>query len=190
MQPDDLLNVAPLRKALIRRAARTAVVLVAMFLLFIAGVTRLLRVEERVTLTSLSPDDTCRGRIVERPRRTPPFSLRFQRLRPETEEETLCVWAEGEGRPPGSERLIWSVNGDRLLLLGRHFEVNGAARLPNGEQMYVLYDVPGRKLLTNALRSRGQGFSLDDVRRIEWYGWRPPPSAARKPKPPEKESPP
>lgn len=186
MPSEDLLNVAPLRRALIRRVARTAVVLLAMLLLFIAGVARLLQVEEKATLTSLSPDDAYRVRIVERKGRSRAFHLRLQRLKPEGEPETLAAWSGDEGRPAGSERVVWSVDGGRVLLLGRHFSVVDAARLPNGEQMYLLYDLASRILGDNAKERKGPGFTLADVRRVKWFGWAPPSADA----PPARPTPP
>ena len=44
-----------------------------------------------------------------------------------------------EGTPYGTERLIWSRDGTKLLLVGRHFFVKDDLFLDNGDQLYFLY---------------------------------------------------
>jgi len=79
-----------------------------------------------------------------------------------------------EGRPVGSERIIWSVDGSRFLLLGRHFYAADATRLKTGEQPYLMMDVPSGKIWCNASQqSEFSAFTIDNLRMISWVGWTP-----------------
>ncbi len=60
-----------------------------------------------------------------------------------------------EGRPEGTERLIWSKDGTKLLVVGRHFFVKKDLFLDNGDQLYFLHDVPSGKGWSNADKSEG-----------------------------------
>jgi hypothetical protein len=103
------------------------------------------------TVTRLSPDETIRARVVE----TSPswgldrnFQLRLDRL---TDGGSTTIFrSPDEGRPYGTERLIWSKDGTKLLLVGRHFFVKDDLFLDNGDQLYFLYDVPTQRGWCNA----------------------------------------
>lgn len=127
---------------------------------------------ERVTLTSLSPDDALRVRLVELPNRIDRnFELRLEDLRKPDGGTRTVFRSPDEGRPEGSERIVWSKDGSRFLLLGRHFYVHGNARLPSGESLYLMYEVPSGRVWCNAQQVSGvPSFSLQDVSTISWFG--------------------
>ena len=102
---------------------------------------------DRTTVSSLSPDDSIRARLVET---SPTWALdrNFEvRLEYVKEHKTRIVFdSPDEGRPVGSERFIWSKDGTTLLLVGRHFyAAQTGPVLETGEQAYFLYHVPSRQ---------------------------------------------
>jgi hypothetical protein len=106
----------------------------------------------RETTTSrLSPDETTLARLVE----TSPswaidrnFAVRLESL--VGGSSRTIFRSPDEGKPPGTERLIWSKDGTKLLLVGRHFFVKEDLFLDNGDQLYFLYDVPSGNFLVNS----------------------------------------
>lgn len=126
-----------------------------------------------VTLTSLSPDDTLRIRLIERG----VFIDRNIQVRLEdidSGRERVAFRSPDEGRPAGSERIIWSADGRRFLLLGRHFIVPDRSKLPGGEQAYLMMDVRSGQVWCNSQQqSRYPGFGLEELRAVAWLGWAP-----------------
>ncbi|MFI5380009.1 MAG: hypothetical protein ACHRHE_11985 [Tepidisphaerales bacterium] len=126
---------------------------------------------EQVTLTSLSPDETTRVRLVEIPAGMVDrnFELRVENLAART--VTTVFRSPDEGLPEGSERIVWASDGSRFFLVGRRFVVNDAARLPTGESLYLMYDLATHRTWCNATQqSQFPSFSRQDV---ENTGWQP-----------------
>jgi hypothetical protein len=71
-----------------------------------------------------------------------------------------------EGRPPGTERFVWSSNGDYFALLGRHFFEDKAFQLSNGEYFYLLYHIPTGRMWCNASQSSGERMSIAQLRSV------------------------
>jgi hypothetical protein len=120
----------------------------------------------RETTTSrLSPDETIRARLVET---SPSWHLdRNFRVQLDSLVEgtsTVIFGSPDEGRPEGTERLIWSKDGAWLLLVGRHFFVKDDLFLDNGDQLYFLYHLPTRRAWCNAETS---GLALLKAETIE-----------------------
>jgi hypothetical protein len=124
--------------------------------------TRVLR--EQVTTTRLSPDELLRAVLVEYP--YPGFIDRnFQVRIEEVKGASRTIFrSPDEGRPTGSERFLWSRDGSRLVLLGKHFYVTEGVRLQNGEFLYLLYDFPTGRLWCNADQSRAPRFGESELR--------------------------
>ncbi len=103
------------------------------------------------TTTRLSPDETLRARLVEV---SPTWSIdRNFRIDLESliDGTTKTIFhSPDEGRPAGSERLIWSKDGKRLLVVGRHCYVKDDLFLDNGDQLYFLHDIPSGKSWLNS----------------------------------------
>lgn len=132
------------------------------------------RFGEKVTLASLSPDEMSRVQIIELPR----FIDRNIAVRVEemaTGNETTIFTSPDEGRPAGSERIVWAADSSRFVLLGRHFYALPEARLPGGESLYLLYDLRSGKLWSNAAQqTRLPAFSRGDLEGTEWssgFAW-------------------
>ena len=112
--------------------------------------------DARITTSRLSPDERYLARLVEV---SPRFHLdRNVELRLEDRSTgrvvSLMPGLDGQGRPEGSERLIWSRDGAWLLLVGRHFYVRDDLFLDNGDQLYFLHHLPtGRSWINADLRS-------------------------------------
>jgi hypothetical protein len=129
------------------------------------------RFGERVTLISLAPGDVNRVWLVE----VPSFIDRNFTLRIENLEERRIVTifrSPDEGKPIGSERIIWATDGSRFVLLGRHFYVNQQATLASGERLYLMYDVRSGELWCNSSQqSTYPSFSRKDLSSSEWQGY-------------------
>jgi hypothetical protein len=121
----------------------------------------------RVSLTSTSPDRRIRVEIVEITGRFDRnFFLRVSDL--ETGTTTNVFYSPDEGGP-GTERIVWSGDSSRLLLLGREFSVEERGRMPDGEQVYLLYDTKSGNLKCNATQQhRYGGFTHAELEAIHW----------------------
>ncbi len=114
--------------------------------------------EERVTTCRLSPDDTYRVWLVDLHvnfQLDRNFSIRLERLgqfkpRQAREITTLLRSSADEGKPEGSERFIWSKDGTKILLVGRHFYVRHDLMLDNGDQVYFLHNLKSGQSWINA----------------------------------------
>jgi hypothetical protein len=119
---------------------------------------------ETVTLLSLSPDDRWRVHLIERGQPINidrNFLLRLEQLSDGSIVELFR--SPDEGRPIGSERILWSRDSKQFVLVGRHFYVHEGAQLPTGEALYLMYDIPSERLACNAeQQSTHTGFSLSD----------------------------
>lgn len=126
-----------------------------------------------VTLTSLSPDDTLRVALIELPRFDRNFQLRLQDTR--TGKTRTVFESPDEGRPIGSERIVWSTDSSRFIVLGRRFRVRPSGILSYGEQAYLMMDVRSGQLWCNATQKTAHpGFGVAELRTIRWLGWTPP----------------
>ncbi len=107
------------------------------------------------TTSRLSPDETLRARLVEyAPSRGLNRQIEVQIDSLIDGTSTRIYGSPDEGRPEGTERLIWSKDGKWLLLVGRHFFVKEDLFLDNGDQLYLLYNVPLRKSWNNSAFSK------------------------------------
>ena len=132
---------------------------------------------ERITLTSLSPDETVRVTLVELPHLLDRnFELRLDSAHRGGRERTIIFRSPDEDRPEGTERVVWAVDGSRFLLVGRHFHVNAhAPRVPAGtsEVAYLMYELPtGRLWCNSAQQTTHPTFTWDDLKVVRWQdGW-------------------
>lgn len=119
------------------------------------------------TTTRLSPDETIRARLVET---SPSWGLdrNFQvRLEYLAEGKQAAIYrSPDEGRPEGTERLIWSKDGTMLLVVGRHFFVKDDLFLDNGDQLYFLHHLPSGKSWSNADQSHLPPLKAEQVRGV------------------------
>ena len=101
------------------------------------------------TLVSLSPNEKLRVRLVELAWRLDRnFELELEDV---ASGRTMVIFrSPDEGLPIGSERVFWSRDSSRLLLVGRHFFVAGDVRTSTGEALYFLYDVRTGRAWCNA----------------------------------------
>lgn len=128
--------------------------------------------EERVTLHSQSPDASHRVVLRELPvflDRN--FSLVLEDARTGHTNEIFRSPDEG---PPGSERIVWSEDSNRFLLLGTNFCTRSQASLPSGEQLYLVYDTVSGRLRCNASQQdKYEPFTTNDITATKWVGFRP-----------------
>jgi hypothetical protein len=118
---------------------------------------------ERVTVISLSPDETTRVWVVELPRFIDRnFAVRVEDL--QAGNLKTIFTSPDEGRPIGSERIVWATDSSRFLLLGRHFYVRPEGKLASGESLYLLYDLRTGDLWSNAAQqTKYPAFMQEDL---------------------------
>lgn len=121
----------------------------------------------KVTMTSTSPDRRSRLEMVEiTGRMDRNFFLRLSDLG--NGNTTNIFYSPDEGNPEG-ERIIWSRDGSRVLLTGRYFGVGTNAILPDGQILYLLYDLKSGELKCNSSQQDlFRGFNRKDVEGIDW----------------------
>ncbi|HYG35203.1 MAG TPA: hypothetical protein VEC99_10485 [Clostridia bacterium] len=126
--------------------------------------------EERVTLQSQSPDGSRRVILRELPGfMDRNFSLVLENLRTGQTNEVFSSPDEGL---PGSERIVWSEDSTRFLLLGTNFHTLNHADLPGGEQLYLVYDTVSGSLCCNAAQqSKYESFTTNDITATKWMGF-------------------
>jgi len=74
----------------------------------------------------------------------------YLRLRHVTWKTNAIIFdSPDEGLPVGKDRIVWSRDNSRMVLIGRHFFVGDAARLTNGEAIYLLYDIKSGNIRCN-----------------------------------------
>ena len=128
--------------------------------------------QEKVTLQSSSPDSSYCVTLRELPvflDRN--FALELVNGRTGRSNELFRSPDEG---PPGSERIIWSQDSTRFLLLGTNFSTVSGATLPDGQQLYLMYDTLSGTVRCNASQQdKFLGFTTNDLTSFKWLGFRP-----------------
>ncbi len=137
---------------------------------------------ETITASSVSPDGKTRVLLIEKDdgRMDRNFVVILEECSATTPKRFLLVKiryinsllfsSPDEGRPPGTERFVWSKDGQFILLVGKEFFTTGE-RLQSGELLYLLYDTKSGILRCNA-RQQGKysPFTRRDVDSILWDG--------------------
>jgi hypothetical protein len=103
---------------------------------------------ERVTTSSLSPNDKVRVLLVE-PQNFIDRNFEIRIQSEESRDSVTIFRSPDEGKPAGSERIIWNHNGSRFALLGRHFinkNISESFKTKKGETFYLVYDLSLKKL--------------------------------------------
>jgi hypothetical protein len=81
---------------------------------------------------------------------------------------TNIFYSPDEGCPI-DERIIWSRDGSRVLLVGREFCVDVNSILPDGQMLYLLYDLKSGNLKCNSnQQEKYPGFNRKDLEAIDW----------------------
>lgn len=74
-----------------------------------------------------------------------------------------------EGRPVGTERIVWSRDSSKFLLIGRHFLVHEECKLSSGEIVYFMMDLRTGKTWCNARQGADiSRLERDHVMSIDW----------------------
>ncbi|NEO82758.1 MAG: hypothetical protein F6J87_00630 [Spirulina sp. SIO3F2] len=100
-----------------------------------------LPIGKRITLISTSPNTRARVFIIEQRFMFRSIELRLQKKG----ENTISIFIAETKDPPGAERVIWSKDSSKFILLGRNFygieSYPEQFRSQNGELLYVLYNL-------------------------------------------------
>jgi hypothetical protein len=95
------------------------------------------------------------------------FKVRLTELA--TRKTRTLFSSPDEGRPVGTERVVWSKDARRFVLLGRQFFTKEEAHLPTGEQLYLMYDLSTGELWCNARQqSQYPAFGAKELAEVEW----------------------
>jgi hypothetical protein len=157
----------PLPSPGLARLRRAALVVLLLLVGFAAGqlTARFAAWFHQVALVSLSPDDKWQVRLIDH---NPWFDRNFQLELVDLSDDSVATIFDSpdEDRPIGSERIVWSPDSSRFVLIGRHFaDCPETARLPTGEIAYLLYDLKSRALRCN---SRSQTLPPFKVEELDW----------------------
>lgn len=129
---------------------------------------------ERVTTSRLSPDELFRASLVELHSNNQldrNVSIRLEDIKNLgiSPPIILLPTSPNEGFPAGTERFIWSRDGSRFLLVGRHFFVRADLTLTTGEQVYFLHDrAANRSYLNSAKTEALPGLTADLILASEY----------------------
>ena len=126
------------------------------------------RLAERVTLVSLSPDEQTRVWLVEKPHWIDRnFVVRVEEMK--SGDSRIVFRSPDEGRPIGSERIVWASDSERFLVLGRHFYTAPDALLGSGNKLYLLHDLRSGRTWSNASQQvHFSSFSKADLMSTAW----------------------
>ena len=133
---------------------------------FVGGlaVARISSDGRRITTSLLSPDERYIARLVERRVFLDRNFVVSVESRIEGKASPGVVFrSPDEGKPIGSERFVWSNDGQYVLLLGRHFFVAPEHRLPSGEYPYLLYHVKSGRIWCNARQATTERFGATEI---------------------------
>jgi len=98
------------------------------------------------------------------------FDVFLEDLTSTSTKRRLLFTSPDEGKPIGTERFIWSIDGRFLLLVGMKFIVVARGdSLDSGELLYLLYDIESANLRCNASQTdKYERFTLKDISKIRW----------------------
>ena len=122
---------------------------------------------EWTSLISVSPDQSREVLLVE----IPAFLDRNFEVRIASGDQPpqTVFRSPDEGMPIGTERIVWSGDGDRFVLLGREFSVVKGGNLEDGRQLYLMYDCGSAKLWCNAQQvTQYPRFTPTDLEGTAW----------------------
>jgi hypothetical protein len=119
------------------------------------------------SLISASADGAYRVTLLELPNFDRNFEIWLERAKDGF--KTNIFRSPDEGRPVGTERIIWSGDHSQFVLVGRKFSVEDGPRIPM-ETLYVLYDIPTSSLWCNANQAPGPRFTKTNFNTQPWSG--------------------
>ena len=126
----------------------------------------------RTTTSLMSPDETMRVRLVDfgpEHKLDRNFTIKLERRATGAVETVYQSNDEPGNGHEGSERFLWSKDGTKILLVGRHLDVREDLFLDNGDQAYWLYDVRlGQTWSNSALRPSLDPLTADQLAGIEF----------------------
>jgi hypothetical protein len=122
-----------------------------------------------VPIVARSPDSRWEARLIEMPEMIDRnFEIRLSDLQQRPPTEVTIFRSPDEGRPPGTERFLWSEDSRFLLLLGKRFVTEGPTRLRTGEDMYLLYDLKTKRLWSNAQQTNLERFTINKIAALDF----------------------
>lgn len=121
---------------------------------------------ENISLVSESRDKKYRVWLYEHPNRMDRnFDVWVEQIADGS--RTNIFKSPDEGRPVGTERIIWSENNDEFVLVGKEFFLANPSEI-GLERPYLWYSFKTQKLYCNASQTELPHFSEDD---LTWSGY-------------------
>jgi hypothetical protein len=115
-----------------------------------------------VSASAVSPDGTLRAEIVDRSFQFIDRNFRVRIVDGKGIARTVFRSPDESPSGVGQEQLLWSADGNRLLLVGK-FWVREGAELANGKCLYLLYDIPSGQVWCNSDQRVGSGFDREQL---------------------------
>ncbi len=151
----------------------------ASFVWFLAGVGAgllfargLAAIRYQTTQLSLSPDERFRVRILDRgfPSIDRNFQVRVERLA-DHKETTILESPDEDYTSPGRERIVWSGDGKRFVVVGPGFIVGDGPWKPDEEVLYLMADVESGQVWCNSNQQTAYPhFTCKDLPPMRWGG--------------------
>jgi hypothetical protein len=151
------VNSVPAR----RSNAIALAVIGALTLAFFLSLVWLMSISE-VTASAMSPDGRMRAEVVDRSFPRIDRNLRIRIVDDKGDAQVVFTSNDEPRSGIGQDRLLWSSDGQRLLLVGKKFWVREGVELTAGEFLYVLYDLPSGKVWCNSDHD-GPPFGLEEL---------------------------
>jgi len=124
--------------------------------------------DDFISLTSTSPDRKYSVSIVE----LDVFIDRNFEIRitdTATGNTRTLFKSPDEGRPVGTERIVWSLDSTRFFLMGRQFFVKEGTADINGQDLYLMFDTETNRLWCNARQqTKYPAFAISDILKKKW----------------------
>ena len=131
------------------RKWRIVIVVVGLLIAFYFVVGAMLSLSA-VTASATSPDGRLRAEIVDRRLHFIDRNFRLRIVDPKRMATVVFTSPDESPRGVGHDRLLWSSDSRRLLLIGPNFWVREEAKLKSGESLYLLYDAPSGSVWCNS----------------------------------------
>lgn len=151
---DRKKDVAPIRLWMVIGTLGVAVLVSLTIIKSLTG-----RVPARLEVAS--PDNAIVAVLEERSGQQLDRNFRVGIRRRDEKDYRWLLNSPDEGRPPGSERFLWSADGRYVALIGEHFYVMEGSATASGVQLYLVYDCQNNRLWCNASQLQAERFPID-----------------------------
>ncbi len=120
----------------------------------------------RISVQSSSPSGRFTIQLMEHPRGMSHIDRNFEIfVRNNITGKASKIFSSPDEGPVGGERIFWSPDETRFLLVGPNFYTVPATELSSGDHLYLMYSINAHELLCNATQIKSPRFTLETARR-------------------------